>query len=218
MATCNLPFAYGRFDLTTYIPGLSDYEIMCRVLARMNEIEQLVPLSVITYANPIQWNITTQYAQNTVVIDPATGTAYLAVQPVPAGVLIDNTEYWIPIFSLEDLVNEYKNAITNVTLQSGQPAGREIVQGQLFWIEDTLYQATTGISADTTVVPGSSGNCDVVTVDEKLRGILAMPTAFYRASDTSINMAFQQTPGQVVVAGDVHTYDRANQTIKIEGR
>ena len=92
------------------------------------------------------------------------------------------------------------------------------MQGQLFLIEDYFYQGTTGISADTTVVPGSSGNCDVVTVDEKLRGILAMPTAFYRASDTSINMAFQQTPGQIVVAGDVHTYDPANQTIKIEGR
>lgn len=190
MANCGLPFAYGKFDLTTYIPGLSDYEIMCRVLARMNEVEQMVPLSVITYANPIQWNITTQYAKNTVVIDPATGTAYLSVQPVPSGVLIDNTDYWIPVFSLRDLIDEYKHAIANVELKVAQPAGQHIASGQLFWIDDTLYQSTVDMPADTVVIPGTSGNCLPVTVDEKLRMILATATAYYDVEDTAIVMGF----------------------------
>ena len=58
------------------------------LLRRMEElanvVENFVSLNSIKYADPIQWNITTQYATNTVVLDPNTGTAYLSVQPVPA--------------------------------------------------------------------------------------------------------------------------------------
>ena len=49
-------------------------------------MDQFVALNSLKYADPIQWNITSQYAKNTIVIDPQTGTAYISVQPVPEGV------------------------------------------------------------------------------------------------------------------------------------
>ena len=64
------------------------------------QLENFININTIKYANPIQWNITTQYEANTVVIDGNDGTAYLSVKPVPSGVAITNTDYWTPIFTL----------------------------------------------------------------------------------------------------------------------
>ena len=75
-------------------------------------LENFVSLNVIKYADPIQWNITTQYETNTVVIDANDGTAYLSVKPVPSGVALSNTDYWTPIFTLNLL-----SANQNITLR-----------------------------------------------------------------------------------------------------
>lgn len=76
------------------------------------QLENFISLNTIKYANPIQWNITTQYEANTVVIDANDGTAYLSVRPVPTGVAITNTDYWTPIFTLNLL-----SANQNITLR-----------------------------------------------------------------------------------------------------
>ena len=59
------------------------------LLRRMKEltetVKNFVALNAIKYADPIQWDITTQYETNTVVINPIDGTAYISSQPVPAG-------------------------------------------------------------------------------------------------------------------------------------
>lgn len=74
------------------------------LLNRMKQLDEIVKnfisLNSIKYADPIQWNITTQYEKNTVVVDPNDGTAYLSVQPVPIGVSLTNTTYWTPIFTV----------------------------------------------------------------------------------------------------------------------
>lgn len=75
-------------------------------------LENFISLNTIKYANPIQWNITTQYEANTVVIDANDGTAYISIQPVPSGVAITNTDYWTPIFTLNLL-----SANQNITLR-----------------------------------------------------------------------------------------------------
>ena len=60
----------------------------------VNEVANFVTLNTIKYADPIQWNITTQYEKNTVVIDPVTGSAYISTKPVPSGVGLNNEDYW----------------------------------------------------------------------------------------------------------------------------
>lgn len=72
------------------------------------EMDNFANLNSIKFANPIQWDITTQYEKNTVVVNPINGTAYLSVKPVPAGVSLDNGEYWTTIFTL-DLTSSIKN-------------------------------------------------------------------------------------------------------------
>lgn len=191
--------------------------IIQAIKSQEDRLTQFVSLNSIKYANPFQWNIASQYAINTLVIDPQDGTAYLSIQPVPSGVQITNTEYWTPVFTLQNFTDALKAAITDFPQQEdGQAATREIPANSVFFVGDILCTNAATIPTSSLVVIGT--NCtqvDVVGLIEQLRNT---PTAWYRASDTSINMAFQQTTGQVVVAGDVHTYDRANQTIKIEGR
>jgi len=120
-------------------------------------LKQFVSLNTIKYANPIQWNITTQYESNTVVIDPLTGTAYLSVQPVPSGVNITNTDYWTVIFDLGSFVVRAAKNFTGkfeeeTTLTATFPSS---VNDWLIW-GDVLYRVISPIIAGDQYVIGSN--------------------------------------------------------------
>lgn len=118
-------------------------EILARLIDLTNKLNNFISLNTIKYANPIQWNITTQYEANTVVIDPQTGTAYLSVKPVPSGVALTNSEYWTVIFDLD-----IAQANNNITLRDD---GNNVVStfesavgDWLLW-KGTLYKVTREI-------------------------------------------------------------------------
>lgn len=204
-------------NLSTYVQGMSDYEILCQVVQVVNKLSDLATLSVITYANPIDWNITTQYSQNTVVVDPSDGTAYLSVQPVPSGVQISNTDYWTPIFTLENFTKFLKTAITTVPQQeNGQLSSTNIPANSVFFVGDVLCTNKEDIASGTMVIIGS--NCRQVSIIEIIDNLMNTPTAWYRDSDTSINMGFPPSKTTTIYAGDIHTYEEAEQTITITGR
>lgn len=197
-----------------YDDSISYYEMVSKVIEVM---QQYMETSSITYADPFQWNITSQYARNTLVIDPETGTAYLSLQPVPQGVQIENTEYWTPVFTLQNFTDSLKTAITTVPQQeNGQAATQEIPANSVFFVGDVLCTNKDVIPVTSIVVIGS--NCRQVSVIELLCNLAALPTAWYRESDTSINMGFPPASTATIYAGDVHIYDEAEQTITITGR
>ena len=143
-------------NLSTHVQGMSDYELLCEVIQVVNELSELASLSVITYADPLQWNITTQYPQNTVVIDPQTGTAYLSTRPVPAGVQIFNTDYWTKIANIDGIYNQLISAITNTVYEKfGMPAQEAIETGSLVWIDCALYKCVVPVSAGQNIVSTS---------------------------------------------------------------
>lgn len=154
-----------------------------------DRLTQFVSLNSIKYANPFQWDITRQYAQNTLVIDPQDGTAYLSIQPVPQGVQITNTEYWTPVFTLQNFTDALKKAITTVPQQeNGQAATMEIPANSVFFVGDVLCTNKDAIPVTSIIVIGS--NCQQVSVIELIVALMNTPTAWYRESDTSINMGF----------------------------
>lgn len=71
-----------------------------------NVVSEFTHVEAIRYADPIAWNIETSYEKNTVVIDGT--TAYISMQPVRAGITLDNAEYWQPVFDFSDLPEEYE--------------------------------------------------------------------------------------------------------------
>ena len=117
-----------------------------------NVVENFVALNTIKYADPIQWNITSQYEANTVVIDPQSGTAYISTQPVPTGVAITNTDYWSVIFDLNILsVNQ------NITLRddgSNVLSTFESDAGDWLIWNETLYKVTQHINTNEAYVVG----------------------------------------------------------------
>lgn len=197
-----------------YDDSISYYEMVSKVIEVM---QQYMETSSITYADPFQWDITSQYARNTLVIDPETGTAYLSLQPVPSGVQITNTEYWTPVFTLQNFTNSLKTAITTVPQQeNGQAATQEIPANSVFFVGDVLCTNKEEIPVTSIVVIGS--NCRQVSVIELLCNLAELPTAWYRESDTSINMGFPPSAASTIYGGDIHTYSPTNQTITITGR
>lgn len=204
-------------NLTTWVQGQSDYELLCQVIQVVNQLSELAALSVITYANPIDWDITTQYSQNTVVVDPKDGTAYLSVQPVPLGVQISNTDYWTPIFSLETLITFLKRAITVGQQEIGAGATQEIPAQSVFWASDTLVYTPQVIPIGTIIIPGS--NCYQVSVVDLINEVYNTPYAVYNPSDTSIELGWVRTgPSSPVVdaVGDTHIYSQPEQKIIIK--
>ena len=104
----------GLFD---QFPYTNFHELNLDWLLRLikeldNTVNNFIALNTIKYANPIQWNITTQYEANTVVVDGLSGTAYISVKPVPAGVSLTDTDYWTVIFTLD-----ITTANNNITLR-----------------------------------------------------------------------------------------------------
>lgn len=180
-------------------------------------LTNFVSLNSIKYANPFQWNITSQYAQNTLVIDPQDGTAYLSIQPVPQGVQITNTDYWTPVFTLQNFTDALKTAITAVPQQeNGQAATEELPANSVFFVGDQLCTNPATIPKTSLVVIGS--NCVQVSVIDLISRLFNTPTAWYRESDTSINMSFPPSAASTIYGGDIHTYSPTDQTITITGR
>lgn len=181
------------------------------------KITQFVALNTVKYANPLQWDITKQYETNTVVINPQDGTAYLSVQPVPSGVQITDTDYWTPIFTLQNFTTALKKAIALPQETIGAGASTDIPAKTVFWAGDQLVFAPNDIPVGTIIIPGT--NCQPVTVVDLINEVYQTAYAVYNASQTAIELGWVRTaPDPSIEAGDVHKYIRAEETIKITGR
>ena len=176
------------------------------IIKALNDIDRklanFVSLNTIKYADPIKWDITSQYPQNTLVLDPQDGTAYLSVQPV---------------FTLQNFIDPLKNAITAVPQQeNGQAATEQLPANSVFFVGDILCTNPETIPQTSLVVIGT--NCVAVSVIDLISRLFSTPTAWYRVSDTSINMGFQPSAASTIYGGDVHVYSPTDQTITITGR
>lgn len=191
--------------------------IVNAIKSQETRLQDFVALNTIKYANPFQWDITSQYPQNTLVIDPQDGTAYLSVQPVPQGVQITNTKYWTPVFTLQNFTAALKKAIALPQEAIGAGASTDIPAKTVFWAGDLLVYAPEDIPVGTIIIPGT--NCQQVTVVDLIDEVYQTAYAVYNASQTAIELGWVRTaPDPSIEAGDVHKYIRAEETIKITGR
>ena len=131
------------------------------ILQQLTKLEKdvydFVALNALKYADPLQWNITSQYEKNTIVIDPLTGTAYISVQPVPSGVALTNTDYWTVVFDLSSFIARagqnftvHYEADTTLTATFNSNAEDWLVWG------DILYKVLVNITAGDQYVVGSN--------------------------------------------------------------
>ena len=141
-------------------------DYLLRAIKEMKyEVTNFVSINAIKYADPIQWNITSQYEKNTIVIDPVTGTAYISVAAVPAGVALTRPEYWTVVFDLgsfvtraaQNFTSRWENE-TTTTATFNTPVGGWLVWG------DVLYKALININAGDAYVENS--NIEHFTIED----------------------------------------------------
>ena len=164
-------------------------------------IADFISLNSITYANPLQWDITRQYPKNQVVLD-TNGDGYLSVQPVPVGVEIDNTGYWTKIGNFSELWSTVKLAITAADEGLKTTASADRASGDLVWLNNTLYVCTTAITRGTEY---GTNNTEKTTIDARLAN-LAQAVKTLQDNITEINTAL---PNKI----DKNTTGDLNQTV-----
>lgn len=136
------------------------------------KLTDFVSLATIKYADPIQWDITSQYEANTVVVD-SNGNAYLSVRPVPSGVSLDRTEFWTKIGNFDELWADVKRAITPNDEGHSPSATADRDANDLVWVNGSLVRITKAMTAGDAYVPGS--NCVSSSTNEVLHYLI---TAF----------------------------------------
>lgn len=146
-------------DKPWLVPGhMYQYDIgwlVDKLLSFETELNTAIDLKTIHYADPIQWDITTQYSPNTVVVDPKTGTAYMSKVPIPAGVLLTNTDYWVVIFNYQRVYDKIMSGVA-YNDKDNLNASKDLLVNDLVWYGGDLYRAIRAIPQGTTYIPGTN--------------------------------------------------------------
>lgn len=148
-----------------YDDSISYYEMVSKVIEVM---QQYIETSSISYADPIQWDITKQYPRNTVVVT-VNGDGYLSTQPVPIGIDIDNEDYWTKIGNFSELWGSVKLAITPVDEKLKTTASAARAVNDLVWLNNDLYVITKAMDAGTRYIEGT--NCKKTDIGEQLNDL-----------------------------------------------
>ena len=183
------------------------------IMDELNEfntkLTNFVSLATIKYANPIQWDITSQYEANTVVVD-SNGNAYLSVQPVPSGVSLDRTEFWTKIGNFDELWADVKKAITPNDEGHSPTATAARAVNDLVWVNGALVRVTRAMIAGDAYVPGS--NCVSSSANEVLHYLI---TAFNEGLSAE-KTARENADTQLQTAIDAEKTARENADTHLE--
>lgn len=159
--------AFGNGFWNAY-PGTDLHEIdlhyvLMQLLKLRKDMQVVIDSQAITFADPITWNITSQYPAYTVVLDDA-GNGYLSRQAVPAGIPLSNTTYWTQIFNFNDIADRIR---ASIALNAGTSATtpEALTKDDLVWWRGDIYIALTDMAAGTAFIEGT--NVQRYTVDEK---------------------------------------------------
>ena len=176
---------YDKFPYTNFQEINLD-KLIIKMLQLELEQKEFINNNVIKYADPIGWNITTQYEANTVVTD-VNGNAYISSQPVPAGVNITNTDYWSKIGNFDALYKDIKDAITTTDEGAGTTATAARAVNDLVWLQDKLVIVTSPMIPGDSYVIGS--NCEYTDIDDELKKVFTGMNTLTQYVDDSVQDA-----------------------------
>lgn len=169
------------------------------------DLATAIDLKTIKYADPIQWDITTQYPANTVVVDPKSGTAYMSKVPVPAGVELTNTNYWVVVFNYQDIYNKIMDGVA-FNDRDQDYATKDLLVNDLVWYAGDLYRVTRAILTGSKYIPGA--NLIKTSIESLLARYYGRDRTAQVSNDT-VNVSGDYT----LVAGDI-AETSTNRTIK----
>lgn len=191
------------------------------LLKKMKELDQAMETFKATeslkFADPIIWDITTQYEKSTIVLDP-TGNAYLSLQAVPAGVQLNNEEYWLEIFNFTDYTRTANQNLTvNVETNTTRATAAYQVDDWLIW-NDVLYKVTAAIAIDDALIvaPAAGSNIVHFTVEDFIKAFITYATGLinqYKNDIDASELAYKNEIDASELAFTNDLQSRFNQAI-----
>jgi hypothetical protein len=176
------------------------------------KISNFLNLNTIKYADPILWDITSQYEANTITVDPQTGDAYISTKAVPYGVSLSNTDYWTKIYNYANEMDKLRQQLASADEGTSDTATADRSTGTLVWLNGILYRCTRDILAGDKYIissEGVTGNIVKVTFEDEIKTI-------YQPSNERLNInSIIDGDIDITALGDIHTYNAADQTISI---
>lgn len=178
----------GLLDIFSHNYPYTDFHelnldwVIKKIVELDENLKNFINLNTIKYANPILWDITRQYEANTVVIDGATGNAYISIKAVPSGVQINRTEYWTQIYNYQNVIETLREQIAydegNTTT-----ATKSYNVNDLVFVSGLLYKVISPMIAGDSFVVGSN----IEKVDIEL--LLSQERSARQQTDTQLQTA-----------------------------
>lgn len=165
-----------------------DY-ILKKLKQLKESVETFIATETVTFADPILWNIASQYAKNTIVLSNS-GDAYLSKQTVPANIQLNNTDYWQEIFNFADYVRTANSNLTfNIEQGTTRASSAYAVDDWLLW-DDVLYKVTSVIAVDDILTVG--GNIEHFTVEDFIKAWINTMQSMFNSFTYDTNLTIQQ--------------------------
>lgn len=142
--------AYFEFPHTRNYEGDLGY-IIKKVIELTDAYNTFFEFNTITFADPIQWDITRQYPAFQIVFDDNNEFSYISKQPVPKGITLDNGNYWSVVGSLlvdgeaRTLIQRLLHYITN-SYEAGPTASTVHYAGEFIINDGYLYKVISTIN------------------------------------------------------------------------
>ena len=125
------------------------------VLQLQKAFEDFSAGNKLIFANPLQHDLTKTYAKNTIVIG-ANGNAYMSLKPVPVGVELTDTDYWLMVFDFEDYTERANKNFTDNYFSNTDRAPHALAASDWVVLDDVLYKVTVAIAADDLFIIGTN--------------------------------------------------------------
>lgn len=126
----------NRFNIDWVISNMKQLQKDFDLFVVMNEVK---------YAEPLEWSIDTQYEKNTIVQTRNGEKTYLSKQPVPAGINITNTDYWLMLADYAPTFDRLRLSIVPIDIENSSIAPFDIPRDTILWYRGTLYKALVNI-------------------------------------------------------------------------
>ena len=126
----------NRFNIDWVISNMKQLQKDFDLFVVMNEVK---------YAEPLEWSIDTQYEKNTIVQTRNGEKTFLSKQPVPAGINITNTDYWLMLADYAPTFDRLRLSIVPIDIEDSSIAPFDIPRDTILWYRGTLYKALINI-------------------------------------------------------------------------
>ena len=195
---------FDNFPYTNFHEMNLDW-ILHKVQELAQEMTQFTEENMVRYHDPIAWNITTQYERNVIVKDPNTGVLYISKKPVPQGISLTNTDYWIEIGDLSYDIAFLKDSICPVDEGTSLTATQAYSNGDFIWWMDKLYVVTATINVGDAFDNNNLREVNIVGLLNDLADIMVNNYNDFQSFVNDINPATLYANTEIQIFGDSNT-------------